>query len=259
MLAIPSLSIRTAVLSLWASNMKKAKSPLMSLRNISKSYLIGDTLHEVLRGITLAITPREFVAIMGPSGSGKSTIMHIMGGLDTPTRGEYLLQGENVSHLTDDQLAEIRNRDIGFVFQAFNLLPRTTVIKNVERPMMYSDIIPSLVRNERAREMLALVHLEANAQKVPNQLSGGEMQRVAVARALVMNPQIILADEPTGNLDSKSSLEIMTLFKTLNKKGHTVVVITHDPEVAAYANRVVFIKDGRIVSDKKNTSIPKKK
>lgn len=259
MLAIQSLSIRTAVLSLWASNMKKAKSPLMSLRNISKSYQIGDTSHEVLRGITLAITPQEFVAIMGPSGSGKSTIMHIMGGLDTPTSGEYLLQGENISHLTDDQLAEIRNRDIGFVFQAFNLLPRTTVIKNVERPMMYSDIIPSLVRNERVREMLALVHLEANAQKVPNQLSGGEMQRVAVARALVMNPQIILADEPTGNLDSKASLEIMTLFKTLNKKGHTVVVITHDWEVAAYANRIVSIFDGRIVSDKKNRASPKKK
>lgn len=258
MLAIRSLSIRTAVLSLWASNMKTAKSPLMSLRNISKSYQIGDTSHEVLRGITLAITPREFVAIMGPSGSGKSTIMHIMGGLDTATTGEYRLQGENISHLTDDQLARIRNRDIGFVFQAFNLLPRTTVIKNVERPMMYSDI-PSLTRNERAREMLELVHLEANAQKVPNQLSGGEMQRVAVARALVMNPQIILADEPTGNLDSKASLEIMTLFKTLNKKGHTVVVITHDPEVAAYADRIVSIKDGRIVSDRKTRSIPKKK
>ncbi len=231
----------------------KSKIPLISLRNITKAYKTGGATYEVLKGITLAIFQGEFVAIMGPSGSGKSTIMHIMGGLDTSTNGEYLLQGKNISNFTDDQLAEIRNRDIGFVFQAFNLLRRTTVIKNVERPMMYSNIIPTADKCERAKEMLPLVHLEDKAESQPSQLSGGQMQRVAIARALVMNPQIILADEPTGNLDSKTSFEIMTLLKTLNKKGHTVVIITHDPEIAAHTKRIVTIKDGCVVSDKKNS------
>lgn len=231
--------------------MKLAKSPLITLSNITKSYKTGGVINEVLKGITLVIAQGEFVSIMGPSGSGKSTIMHIMGGLDVPTSGEYLLQGKNISQYTDDQLSEIRNKDIGFVFQAFNLLPRTTVIKNVQRPMMYSDIFPSTQRNKRAMEMLSLVNLEDFAKSLSNQLSGGQMQRVAIARALVMNPQIILADEPTGNLDSKSSAEIMKLLKSLNKKGHTVVVITHDQEIAANTNRIISIRDGFIVSDKK--------
>lgn len=229
----------------------KSKAPLISLHNITKSYKTGDAAYRVLKGITLAIASGEFVAIMGPSGSGKSTIMHIMGGLDTPTSGEYILQGKSLSRYTDDQLAQMRNRDIGFVFQAFNLLPRTTVIKNVERPMMYSDIIPAQDRYKRAMVMLRLVHLDDKAENQANQLSGGQIQRVAVARALVMNPQIILADEPTGNLDSAASEEIMTLLKTLNRKGHTVVVVTHNTEIASYSNRIVTIKDGRVVSDKK--------
>lgn len=250
MSATQSLLVGTVALFLWASDMKTSNAPLINLRNISKSYETGDAARAVLRSITLAISEDEFVAIMGPSGSGKSTMMHIMGGLDTATTGKYLLKGKDTSRLTDDELAKIRNRDIGFVFQAFNLLPRTTVIKNVERPMMYSDIFPALARKKRAKDVLKLVHLEDSAEKVPSQLSGGQMQRVAIARALVMNPQIILADEPTGNLDSKTSLEIMTVLKDLNRKGHTVVVITHDPQVAAYAERIVSLKDGSIVSDK---------
>ncbi len=233
--------------------MKSARSPLISFQNITKSYKTGGNTYQVLKGITLTITQGEFVAIMGPSGSGKSTIMHIMGGLDSPTNGEYLLRGRKISQYTDDQLAQIRNRDIGFVFQAFNLLPRTTVVKNVQRPMMYSDIVPATLRPKRAMEMLSLVRLSEKAESLSSQLSGGQMQRVAIARALVMNPQIILADEPTGNLDSKASSEIMKLLKALNKKGHTVVVITHDLEIAAYTNRIISIKDGSIVSGKSST------
>lgn len=246
-MATQSLSIRIAVHFLSVSDMKSSKSPLINFRNITKSYKTGGTIHEVLKGITLSISQGEFVSIMGPSGSGKSTMMHIMGGLDTSTSGEYWFTGKNISQYTDDQLAQIRNRDIGFVFQTFNLLPRTTVIKNVQRPMMYSDIVLTWDRYERAMEMLSLVHLEDKAESLSNQLSGGQMQRVAIARALVMNPQIILADEPTGNLDSKASYEIMNLLKTLNKKGHTVVVITHDQQIAAYTKKTIHLKDGRIV------------
>ena len=235
----------------------KSNTALIYFNNITKSYETGDTVYHALSGISLSIYKGEFVAIMGPSGSGKSTTMHIMGALDIPTTGEYFLNGTNISKYTDDQLAEIRNKEIGFVFQSFNLLPRTTVIKNVERPMMFSDRIPTEKRHARAMEMLKLVHLEDKADNLSNHISGGQIQRVAVARALVMNPSLILADEPTGNLDSKTSHEIMTFFQTLNKQGHTIVVITHESDIASYAERIIHIRDGAITSDKKNTHVTK--
>lgn len=237
--------------------MKKTNTPLISFTNITKSYKTGDTEYIALKGITISITKGEFVAIMGPSGSGKSTTMHIMGALDTPTSGEYLLNGINISKYTDDQLAEIRNKEIGFIFQSFNLLPRTTVIKNVERPMMYNNSIPTENRYRRAMEMLKLVHLEEKAENLSNHISGGQIQRVAIARALVMNPSLLLADEPTGNLDSKTSHEIMSFFQTLNIQGHTIVVITHESDIASYAKRIIHIKDGTIISDKENTHVTK--
>jgi putative ABC transport system ATP-binding protein len=230
----------------------KTNTPLIYFNDIKKAYKTGDTVYEALKGISLTINKGEFVAIMGPSGSGKSTTMHIIGALDTPTSGEYQLNGVNISKYTDDQLAEIRNKEIGFVFQSFNLLPRTTVIKNVERPMMYSTSIPVEKRHERAIEMLKLVHLEEKAESFSNLISGGQIQRVAIARALVMNPSLLLANEPTGNLDSKTSHEIMTFFQTLNRQGHTIIVITHESDIAAYAQRIIHIKDGEITSDKKN-------
>lgn len=235
----------------------KSNAVLISFNNITKSYKTGDTVYQALKGISLTINKGEFVAIMGPSGSGKSTTMHIMGALDTPTSGEYFLDGVNISKYTDDQLAEIRNREIGFVFQSFNLLPRTTVIKNVERPMMFGNSIPPEKRQARAMEMLKLVHLEEKAENLSNNISGGQIQRVAIARALVMNPSLVLADEPTGNLDTKTSHEIMTFFQTLNKQGHTIVVITHEPDIASYAQRIIQIKDGEIISDKKNAHVTK--
>lgn len=231
--------------------MKDTKAPLIQFQDIKKVYKTGDTVYEALKGISLEIANNEFVAIMGPSGSGKSTTMHIMGALDTPSSGTYKLNGIDITHYTEDQLAEIRNKEIGFVFQAFNLLPRTSVIKNVERPMLYSTF-PKEKRHERAMEMLRLVHLDDKAENMSNHISGGQIQRVAIARALVMNPSLLLADEPTGNLDSKTSHEIMSFFQDLNKQGHTIVVITHEPDIAAYAKRIVQIKDGEIVSDKQN-------
>lgn len=227
------------------------KNLAISLKNITKVYGSLEHEYQALRGITLEIFEGEFVAIMGPSGSGKSTLMHIIGALDTPTTGVYILEGKNISSYTQDQLAEIRNREIGFIFQSFNLLPRTTVLENVKRPMMYGKVPPG-ERTKRALECLKLVHLEEKANNLSNQISGGQIQRVAIARALVMNPAILLADEPTGNLDSKTSHEIMTFFQQLNKEGHTIVVITHEPDIAAFAKRTIVLKDGQIITDKSN-------
>lgn len=236
---------------------KDNMTPLILFENITKSYVTGNNTYEALKGISLSIQKGEFVAIMGPSGSGKSTTMHIMGALDTPTSGQYLLNNINISAYSDDQLAEIRNKEIGFVFQAFNLLPRTTVLKNVERPLLYGSNLTPEKRKERALEMLKLVHLEDKADNLSNHISGGQIQRVAIARALVMNPSLLLADEPTGNLDSKTSHEIMSFFQDLNKKGHTIVVITHEPDIASYASRIIHVKDGLIISDEKNKHITK--
>ncbi len=234
--------------------MPNNNSLLIDLEDVKKYYILGDGSHyNALNGITLKIHHGEFVAIMGPSGSGKSTLMHIMGALDKPTSGKYILNGKDVGKLNDDQLAEIRNREIGFVFQSFNLLPRTTVFKNVERPMMYAGV-PQQERQQRAMDALRLVELEDKAQNMSNGISGGQIQRVAIARALVMNPPIILADEPTGNLDTTTSHGIMEFFKKLNNEGRTIIVITHEDDIASFAQRRIRIVDGKIISDTKTKS-----
>lgn len=227
-------------------------APLIQLENVTKKYPLGDgEFYQSLNGISLKISKGEFVAIMGPSGSGKSTTMHIIGALDSPTTGKYFLLGRDISSYTNDQLADIRNKEIGFVFQSFNLLSRTTVLKNVERPMMYAGISQT-ERTKKAMEALELVHIAEKANNLSNHISGGQIQRVAIARAIVMNPEIIMADEPTGNLDTKTSREIMQYFQKLNKDGKTIIVITHEEEIAKYAKRIIRIVDGKIVSDKKN-------
>src|SRR5664279_313035 len=232
--------------------MTNSQKTLISFKDITKSYKLGNNEeYKALKGINLTIQQGEFVTIMGPSGSGKSTTMHIMGALDTPTTGTYILNGKDISSYTDDQLAEIRNRQIGFVFQSFNLLPRTTVLDNVERPMMYANV-PEKERKQRALASLELVKIADKANNKSNQISGGQVQRVAIARALVMNPAILLADEPTGNLDSATSHEIMTFFQELNDKGHTIVLITHEPDIAAFSKRIIRLKDGLILTDEKN-------
>lgn len=219
---------------------------MISVNHLSKKYASGDATTTALSDVSFSIKKGEFVAIMGPSGSGKSTLMHILGALDTPTNGTYMLDGEDVSTLSKDKLAEIRNKKIGFVFQAFNLLPRTTAIKNVALPMMYAGISRQK-RTERAKKLLQDVGLGDRMDHTSNQLSGGQMQRVAIARALAMDPAIILADEPTGNISTIQSKEIMKIFQDLQKKGHTIVMITHEPVIAAYAKRTIHIQDGKIL------------
>jgi putative ABC transport system ATP-binding protein len=224
---------------------------IISMTEIRKVYDTGKVKVEALKGIDLEIDGGELVAIVGPSGSGKSTLMNLLGCLDTPTSGEYQLAGENVAGVTRDQLAEIRNRRVGFVFQNFNLLPHITSLENVELPMLFGGIKPA-ERRERATEMLERVGLGDRGEHKPTELSGGQMQRVAIARALAMNPDIILADEPTGNLDTTSGSDIMSLFTDLWKQGRTVVIITHDPALAKRASRVVEVRDGVIISDHRN-------
>ncbi len=222
---------------------------LIQVRELVKIYHLGEVEVEALRGISLSIEKGEFVAIMGASGSGKSTFMNILGCLDQPTRGEYLLEGHSSANLSRDELAEIRNKKIGFVFQGFNLLSRTSALENVQLPLIYAGI-PTKKRKEMAEEALSAVGLEGRAHHHPSQLSGGEQQRVAIARALVNHPSILLADEPTGNLDSKTSEEIMRIFQRLNDEmGITIVMITHEHEIAAYGKRKVLFRDGRIVED----------
>jgi putative ABC transport system ATP-binding protein len=223
-------------------------NPLIKINNIKRDFVLGNEIVYVLKGIDLQINKGEYVALMGPSGSGKSTLMNLLGCLDTPTSGTYILNGKDVSQMKDDELAEIRNKEIGFVFQTFNLLPRTTALDNVALPMIYAGYSKS-ERNERATEVLKQVNLADRMDHQPNQLSGGQRQRVAVARALVNKPSIILADEPTGNLDSKTSIEIMKLFGDIHASGNTVILVTHEEEIAAYANRVIRLRDGLIESD----------
>ena len=223
-------------------------NPLIQITNIKRDFALGNEIVYVLKGIDLEINKGEYVALMGPSGSGKSTLMNLLGCLDTPTSGSYILNGKDVSKMHDDELAEIRNKEIGFVFQTFNLLPRTTALDNVALPMVYAGHSKS-ERKTRAEEVLNQVGLADRMDHQPNQLSGGQRQRVAVARALVNNPSIILADEPTGNLDSKTSEEIMKLFGDIHKLGNTVIIVTHEEEVAAYAHRIIRLRDGLIESD----------
>ena len=222
--------------------------PLIHARDLRKTYHVGDRVVHALDGLDLDIRVNEYVALMGPSGSGKSTLMNMLGCLDSPTSGSYILNGQDVSRLEDDALAEIRNREIGFVFQTFNLLPRYTALENVALPMVYAGI-PKAERQDRAREVLAQVGLGDRMDHRPNELSGGQRQRVAVGRALVMKPSIILADEPTGNLDTATSEEVMELFGEIQKAGNTVILVTHEEDIAAYAHRTVRLRDGRVESD----------
>ncbi len=227
---------------------------MLEVKNVSKIYENGTDKTVALNDISFKIEKGEFVAIIGPSGSGKSTLIHILGALDIPSSGEYLLNNTNIEHMNDDSLAEIRNKEIGFVFQAYNLLARSSALKNVALPMMYAGI-PKKERHLRAIEALKSVDLEDKLNNQPNQLSGGQKQRVAIARALAMNPSILLADEPTGNLPTKQSAEIMDIFDKLNEEGHTVIVITHEDAIAARAKRIITIVDGKIVSDKSKGDI----
>ena len=215
------------------------------LSNVTKVYELGGETVNALAGLTLSISPGEFTAIMGPSGSGKSTLMNILGCLDRPTSGSYMLDGQEVATLNDDQLATTRNKKIGFVFQSFNLLPRMSTLENVALPMVYAGV-EKKERLARATQVLTMVGLEERMNHQPNELSGGQRQRVAIARALVNDPTIIMADEPTGNLDTKSGDEVMAIFAELNTQGRTIILVTHEPEIATYAGRIVYVRDGRI-------------
>lgn len=221
---------------------------VIEVKNLEKTYYVGDIEVNALRGVSFAILKSQFSAIMGPSGSGKSTLMHIIGCLDSPTKGEYHLNGENVANMQDDQLAKIRNKEIGFVFQKFHLLPRSTALENVMLPLKYASI-GKIERSEKAMEALTQVGLADRVDHRPSELSGGQQQRVAIARALVNSPAILFADEPTGNLDSKTGEEVMNLLHELNDRGQTIVLITHEKEIADQTERTIFIRDGKIESD----------
>ncbi|HLP09851.1 MAG TPA: ABC transporter ATP-binding protein [Opitutaceae bacterium] len=222
---------------------------VIEIRGITKVYKMGDQVIRALRGVDLRIHRNEYVAIMGPSGSGKSTMMNMVGCLDTPTAGDYFFNGGNVAHMSDDELADIRNREIGFVFQTFNLLPRSDALRNVELPLIYAGV-PAATRHERAQDALRAVGLGDRMHHKPNELSGGQRQRVAIARALVNNPSIILADEPTGNLDTKTGDEIMQLLEVLYERGNTIVLVTHEEDIARHARRIVRLRDGVVESDR---------
>ena len=224
------------------------RDAIIVTRNLKREYVMGTEVVRALQGVDMTIRKNEFVAIMGPSGSGKSTMMNMIGCLDTPSEGEYWLNGYRVSELDDDALARIRNKEIGFVFQTFNLLPRASALANVELPMVYAGA-SSKERRTRAEEALRQVGLQDRMHHRPNELSGGQRQRVAIARALVNRPSIILADEPTGNLDSATSVEIMALFESLHKQGQTIILVTHEPDIAAHAKRQIVLRDGKVASD----------
>ena len=223
-------------------------APLIETQGIVKDYRLGSHLVHALRGVSVTVEAGEFVAVMGPSGSGKSTFMNLLGCLDTPTGGRYLFEGEDISNLSGDRLARIRNKKIGFVFQTFNLLPRMSALENVELPLLYNGTVPR-ERRPRARARLEAVGLADRAHHLPTQLSGGQQQRVAIARALINEPALILADEPTGNLDTRTSVGIMALFQELNRSGITIVLVTHEADIAAYAGRILSFRDGRLIKD----------
>jgi putative ABC transport system ATP-binding protein len=238
-----------------SNNTRPAGPVVIDIENITKDYVMGEEIVRALRGVSLQIRRNEYLAVMGPSGSGKSTLMNMLGCLDTPTSGRYEFNGRNVAEMDDDELAAIRNREIGFVFQTFNLLPRATSLRNVELPLIYAGMDPES-REERAIQALTDVGLGDRVQHKPNELSGGQRQRVAIARALVNNPSIILADEPTGNLDSKTGEEIMALLEDLYQRGHTIILVTHERDIAAHARRTIHLRDGVVESDEQ-TFVPR--
>lgn len=227
---------------------------VISVNQLSKTYIMGATQVQALKSVSLDIFKNEYVALMGPSGSGKSTLMNLLGCLDSPTSGDYILNGTNVSLMSDGELAEVRNKEIGFVFQTFNLLPRLSSLENVALPLVYAGMSKSQ-RLARAQEVLEMVNLGDRVDHKPNELSGGQRQRVAIARALVNSPSIILADEPTGNLDTKTSIEIMGIFEEIHQKGNTIILVTHEPDIAEHAHRIVRLRDGLIESDVRNENI----